>query len=124
MNALLADTSYLLESPYGLWGIIMVVVLLGLVCYNAWVDDAEARRRGYCVLAVALVLGVLILLTLHIWQVDPAELLRIVYQKPGFLHRHARYNVLFFLLLGWIAASWGIGCAVYNALHHRQDEEA
>ncbi len=122
MNALLADTSYLAESPYGLWGIIMVVVLLGLVCYNAWEDDAEARRRGYYVLAAALVLGVLILLTLHFWQVDPAELLRIVYQKPGFLHRHARYNVLFFTLLGWIAASWGLGSAVYKALHRRQDE--
>ena len=57
MNALLADTSYLAGSPYGLWGIIMVVVLLGLVCYNAWVDDAEARCRGYYVLAAALVLG-------------------------------------------------------------------
>lgn len=124
MNALLADTSYLAGSPYGLWGIIMVVVLLlGLVCYNAWVDDAEARRRGYYVLAAALVLGVLILLTLHIWQVEPGELLRIVYRKPGFLHRHARYNALFFLLLGWVAASWGIGCAVYKARHHREDEE-
>lgn len=123
MNALLADTSYLAESPYGLWGIIMVVVLLGLVCYNAWVDDAEARRRGYYVLAAALALGVLILLTLHFGQVDPAELLRIVYQKPGFLHRHARYNALFFLLLGWVAASWGIGCAVYKARHHQEDEE-
>ncbi|MBE6415421.1 MAG: hypothetical protein E7032_02685 [Akkermansiaceae bacterium] len=123
MNALLADTSYLAGSPYGLWGIIMVVVLLGLVCYNAWEDDAEARRRGYYVLAAALVLGVLILLTLHFWQVEPAELLRIVYQKPGFLHRHARYNVLFFTLLGWIAASWGLGSAVYKALHRRQDED-
>ena len=74
-------------------------------------------------LAAALVLGVLILLTLHIWQVEPGELLRIVYRKPGFLHRHARYNALFFLLLGWVAASWGIGCAVYKARHHREDEE-
>ncbi len=122
MNALLADTSYLAGSPYGLWGIIMVVVLLGLVCYNAWVDDAEARRRGYYVLAAALALGVLILLTLHFGQVSPEELLRIVYQKPGFLHRYARYNVLFFMLLGWIAASWGLGSAVYKALHRRQDE--
>ncbi len=123
MNALLADTAYLAGTPYGPWVIIMVVVLLGLVCYNAWVDDVEARRRGYYVLAAALALGLLILLILHIWQVEPGELLRIVYRKPGFLHRHARYNALFFLLLGWVTASWGIGSVVYKALHHPQDEE-
>lgn len=122
MNVLLADTSYLAESPYGHWGIIMVGFLLAMVCFNAWVGCAETRRRGYYVLAAAVVLGVLILLTLHIWRVAPEELLRIVYQKPGFLHRHAKYNALFFLLMGWLAASWGIGCAVYKALHHREDE--
>ena len=54
---------------------------------------------------------------------EPGELLRIVYRKPGFLHRHARYNALFFLLPGWVAASWGIGCAVYKARHHREEDE-
>ena len=57
MTTLLADTSYLSESPYGLWGVIMVIFLLAMLCYNAWLDDADARRRGYYVLAAALVPG-------------------------------------------------------------------
>ena len=52
--------NYLTGSTYGVCGIIMAVVLLGLVCYNAWQDDADDRRKGYYVLACALVLGVFI----------------------------------------------------------------
>ena len=77
--------NYLTESTYGVWGIIMAVVLLGLVCYNAWQDDADDRRKGYYVLACALVLGVLILLGLHIWQVDPADIVRTHRDHAAFL---------------------------------------
>ena len=124
ITTLRADTSYLSESPYGLWGVIMVVFLLGLLCYNAWVDDAMERRRGYYVLAAALVLGLLILFTLHIWQVDPMELLRTIYKRPGLRYRHSSYNGLLFLSLGWIAASWGIGYALDKLLHRPADNDA
>ena len=36
----LADTSYQSGFPYGLRGVIMGMFLLGLLCYNAWEDDA------------------------------------------------------------------------------------
>ena len=101
MSTLLADTSYLTDSPYGLWGVVMVVFLLGLLCYNAWVDDAAERRRGYYVLAAALVLGLLILFALHFWQVDPMELMRTLYKRPGLRYRHSSYNGLLFLSLGY-----------------------
>ena len=123
MTTLLADTSYLTDSPYGLWGVIMVIVLLGLLCYNAWVNDSEERRRGYYVLAAALVLGLLILFSLHIWQVDPQELFRTIYREPGLMNRHRSYNTLFFLALGWVAVSWGIGYMVDKLLHTPRDDE-
>jgi predicted membrane channel-forming protein YqfA (hemolysin III family) len=123
MTPLLADTSYLTDSPYGLWGVIMVIVLLGLLCYNAWVNDSEERRRGYYVLAAALVLGLLILFSLHIWQVDPQELFRTIYRKPGLMNRHRSYNTLFFLALGWVAVSWGIGYVLDKLIHRAAPED-
>ena len=121
---LLADTSYPTASPYGLWGVIMVVFLLGLLCYNAWTDDAAERRRGYYVLAAALVLGLLILFALHIWQVGPMELMRTLYKRPGIKYRHSSYNGLLFLSLGWIAASWSIGYVLNKLLHRPTDDNA
>ena len=123
MTTLLAGTDYLTASPYGMWGVIMVIVLLGLLCYNAWVNDSEERRRGYYVLAAALVLGLLILFSLHIWQIDPQELFRTVYRRPGFMNRHHSYNFLFFLTLGWIAVSWGLGYVADKLLHRPNDKE-
>lgn len=124
MSTLLADTSYLTASPYGLWGVVMVVFLLGLLCYNAWVSDAAERRRGYYVLAAALVLGLLILLALHFWQVDPMELFRPLYKRHGYVNRYRSYNSLFFLSLGWIAASWGIGYVLDKLIHRPADDDA
>ncbi len=123
MTTLLADTSYLTASPYGLWGVVMVVVLLGVLCYNAWAADAGERRRGYYVLAVALVLGLLILFSLHVWQVDPMELFRTVYRRLGFVNRHRSYNVFFFLVLGWVAVSWGIGYVLDKLIHRAAPED-
>ena len=124
MTTLLADTSYLSESPYGLWGIIMVIFLLAMLCYNAWLDDADARRRGYYVLAAALVLGILILFALHVWQVDPMELIRThYYRRAGLLQPRSSFSILLFLSLGWIAAAWGIGYAVDKLIHRPKDEE-
>ena len=123
MATLLADTGYLTSSPYGMWGVVMVIFLLGLLCYNAWVDGAEERRRGYYVLAAALVSGLLILFSLHIWQVDPLDLFRTVYRRSGFVNRHRSYNSLFFLALGWIVLSWGIGYVADKLLHQPKDEE-
>lgn len=51
-------------------------------------------------LAAALVLGLLILFTLHILQVDLLELLRTIYKHPGLRYRHSSYNGLLFLSLG------------------------
>ena len=48
MNALLAGTSYLAGSPYGLWGIIMVVVLFfrkGIMGDREITDLWKARGR-------------------------------------------------------------------------------
>lgn len=120
---MLADTSYLTASPYGLWGVIMVLFLLAMLCYNAWVDDAEERRRGYYVLAAALVLGLLILFSLHVWQVDPMDLLRRIYTRNSFRYRHSSYNGLLFLSLGWIAVSWGIGYLADKLIHRRKEED-
>lgn len=124
MTTLLADTSYLTDSPYGMWGVIMVVILLGLLCYNAWTNDAEERRRGYYILAAALVLGLLILFALHIWQVDPMDLVRPIYRRHGFRFRHSSYNGLLFLSLGWVAVSWGIGYMLDKLIHRPADDNA
>lgn len=124
MTTFLADTSYLTASPYGLWGVVMVVFLLGLLCYNAWVSDAAERRRGYYVLAAALVLGLLILFALHFWQVDPMELFRPWYKRHGYVNRYRSYNALLFLSLAWIAVSWGIGYVLDKLLHRPADDDA
>ena len=123
MTTLLADTSYLSESPYGLWGIIMVVFLLAMLCYNAWVDDADARRRGYYVLAAAFVLGLVILFVLHFCNVDPMELIRTHYYRRGFLKPRSSFSILLLLSLAWIAVSWGIGYALDKFIHRQEDEE-
>ena len=101
----------------------MVVFLLGLLCYNAWVDDAMERRRGYYILAAALVLGLLILFALHFWQVDPMELFRPWYKRHGYVNRHRSYNALLFLSLAWIAVSWGIGYVLDKLLHRHAEAE-
>lgn len=122
MVPLLADTSYLSASPYGVWGLIMVLFLVAMLCYNAWLDDAAERRRGYYVLAAAFALGLLILFTLHVWQVSPMELTRSIFgYRRGFTQRSA-YNALIFLLLGWLAASWGLGYTLDRLIHRSQDE--
>ncbi len=117
----LADTGSLADTTYGVWGIIMFILLLGLVCYNAWQDDADERRKGYYVLACALVLGVIILLGLHFWQVDPMDILR---SHHYFSLRHGRvsYSYMLFLALGWVALSWFIGGRI-DAWLHPEDEE-
>ena len=118
----LADTSYLTESPYALWGVIMVVVLLGLACYNAWQDDADERRKGYYVLACALVLGVLILLGLHIWQVDPLDIL-CTHRYFSFRRGLVEYNYMLMLALGWVIISWFIGGRLHDHFHLGDDKE-
>ena len=123
MTTLLADTSHLSESPYGLWGIIMVIFLLAMLCYNAWVDDADARRRGYYVLAAAFVLGLVILFSLHFCNVDPMELIRTHYYRRGFLKPRSSFSILLLLSLAWIAVSWGIGYALDKFIHRQEDEE-
>ena len=48
----LADTRYQSGSPYGLRGVSMGMFLLGLLCYNAWEDDAAGATicwlRRWC----------------------------------------------------------------------------
>ena len=114
--------NYLTGSTYGVWGIIMAVVLLGLVCYNAWQNDADDRRKGYYVLACALVLGVLILLGLHIWQIDPADIVR-THRYFSFRHGRTSYNYLLFIALGWVVLSWFIGGRIHDHLHPEEDDE-
>lgn len=118
----LADTSWLTGSPYGVWGIIMTIVLLGLVCYNAWQDDADERRKGYYILACAFVLGALILLGLHICQVAPADILR-THRHFSFRHGIRSHNYLLFLALGWVLLSWFIGGKIHDHLHPDESEE-
>ncbi len=117
-----ADTGYLQNSPYGIWGIIMVVFLLGMVCYNAWQDDADERRRGYYVLGSAFVLGLLILLGLHIWEVNPAEIFQ-RHRYHNFYHRCSYYNYFIILAAVWLAASWYAGRFIDQRLHPEEDAD-
>ncbi len=75
-------------------------------------------------LDAALGLGLLILFTLHILQVDLLELLRTIYKRPGLRYRHSSYNGLLFLSLGWIAISWGIGYMLDKLFHSPADDDA
>ena len=118
-----ADTSYLLNSPYGIWGIILVIFLLGMVCFNAWHNDADERRKGYYVLGSAFVLGLLILLGLHIWEVNPADIFQ-RHRYHNFRHSRFYYNYFIILTAGWLAASWYAGRFIDQLLHPEEDTEA
>lgn len=118
----LAATNPLTDSTYGIWGIIMFILLLGLLCYNAWQNDADERRKGYYVLLCALVLGVLILLGLHFWEVDPMDILR-SHRYFSFRHGITSYNYMLFLALGWVVLSWYLGGWIHDRIHPDEEEE-